>query len=75
MKRVVGAVLQPYFIVLYTVDNGPQNDSMIEYSTVYDRLHTAKYGRNTAPTKRVRYSLKESFTTVLMYNLRISGLS
>jgi hypothetical protein len=66
MKRIVGAVLRPYFIVLYTVDNGPQNGSIIKYPTVYDRLHTAKYGRNTASTNRVRYSLKESFTAVLI---------
>ncbi len=66
MKRIVGTVLRPYFMVLYTIDNGPKNSSIIEYPTVYDRLHTAKYSRNTAPTKRVRYSLKESFTAVLI---------
>jgi hypothetical protein len=43
MKRIVGTVLRPYFMVLYTIDNGPQNSSIIEYPTVYDRLHTAKY--------------------------------
>ncbi len=48
MKRVVCAVLQTYFIVPYTVNNGPRNGSIIEYPIVYDRLHTAKYGRNTA---------------------------
>jgi hypothetical protein len=56
MKRLLGAVLRPYFIVPYTVLERLSNGLIIEYSTVYDRLHTVKYGRNTAPTKRVRYS-------------------
>ncbi len=34
---------------------------------VYDRLHTVRYDRNTACTKRVRYSLKQPFTTVLIW--------
>jgi hypothetical protein len=42
---LVGAVLRPYFIVPYTVNNSRK----IEYSTVYN---TIKYGHNTAPTKR-----------------------
>jgi hypothetical protein len=50
----------------------PSNGLIIGYSTVYDRLHTVKYGRNTAPTKRVRCSLKQSFTTMLS-NLGCSG--
>ncbi len=54
MKRLVGVVLRPYFIVLYTVDKGRQNGLIIEYPTIYDRLQMVKYGRNTAPTKRVK---------------------
>jgi hypothetical protein len=53
MEELVEAVLRLYLIVLYTVDNG----SMIEYPSIYDRLHTAEYSRNISPTKRVRYSL------------------
>jgi hypothetical protein len=41
MKRLVGTVLRPYFIMPYTVYNG----SIVEYPAVYDRLHVVKYGR------------------------------
>jgi hypothetical protein len=40
------------------------NGLIIQYPTFYDHLDTVKYDRNTAPTERVRYSLKQLFTTV-----------